>query len=83
MVWLYIAVALGLALGALATAAKKCCQETPLPADVRPSAPALEVPEAVARFARVHQEGQTFELYRKDRLDKAVYKRVPGNPEGY
>jgi len=31
----------------------------------------------------VYQEGETFEFYRKDRLDKGVYRRVSGNPEGY
>jgi hypothetical protein len=31
----------------------------------------------------VSREGETFEFYRKDRLDKGVYRRVSGNPEGY
>ena len=51
--WLVIALALGLALGTQAAAAKECHRETPLPADVRLIAPGPEVPEAVARFAGV------------------------------
>jgi hypothetical protein len=51
--WLVLAVALGLALGTQAAVAKECHQETPLPADVRLSAPGPEVPEAVARFAGI------------------------------
>jgi hypothetical protein len=31
----------------------------------------------------VYREGETFEFYRKDRLDKGVFRRVLGNPEGY
>ena len=31
----------------------------------------------------VYREGETFGFYRKDRLDKGVYRRVSGNPEGY
>jgi hypothetical protein len=49
--WLCLALALGLALGAQAAMAKECHYETPLPADVRLSALSLKVPEAVARFA--------------------------------
>ena len=49
--WFVIAVALGLALGTPAAAAKECQHETPLPADVRLIAPGPEVPEAMARFA--------------------------------
>jgi hypothetical protein len=49
--WLMIAVALGLALGSQAATARECYRETPLPADVRLTAPGPEVPEAVARFA--------------------------------
>jgi Beta-lactamase len=30
-----------------------------------------------------HREGDTFEFSRNDRLYKGVYRRVPGNPEGY
>lgn len=30
-----------------------------------------------------YREGEIFELYVKDRLGKEVYRRVPGNPEGY
>ena len=35
------------------------------------------------RCYTVYQEGETFELYVKDRLGKEVYRREPGNPEGY
>jgi hypothetical protein len=49
--WLCLAVALGLALGIQVATAKECHQETPLPADVRLSAPGPQVPDAVARFA--------------------------------
>jgi hypothetical protein len=31
----------------------------------------------------VYREGETFAFSRNDRLDKGVYRRVPGNPEGY
>jgi hypothetical protein len=31
----------------------------------------------------VYREGETFELQAKDRLDKGVLRRAPGNPEGY
>jgi hypothetical protein len=31
----------------------------------------------------VYREGETFALHAKDRLDKEVYRRVLGNPEGY
>src|SRR2546430_17510271 len=48
--WVVMMVALGLAVGTQATA-KECHRETPLPADVRLSAPGPEVREAVARFA--------------------------------
>ena len=51
--WLVITVALGLALGSQAAAAKECLQETPLPVDVHLIAPGPEVPEAMARFAGV------------------------------
>jgi len=44
-------VALGLTVGTQAAAARECHRETPLPADVRLSAPGPEVPEAMARFA--------------------------------
>jgi len=44
-------VALGLALGSQAAAAKECQRETPLPADVHLIPPSPEVPEALARFA--------------------------------
>jgi hypothetical protein len=56
--------ALGLALGTQAAAAKECHKETPLPADVRLMAPGPQVLEAVARFAGawigawVDQEGR-------------------------
>jgi hypothetical protein len=33
--------------------------------------------------AAVYREGETFELYRKDRLDKGVYRREAANPGGY
>jgi hypothetical protein len=46
-----IAVTNGLALATQAATARECHQETPLPADVRLTAPWSEVPEAVARFA--------------------------------
>ncbi len=49
--WVVMTIALGLALGSQAAAAKECQRETPLPADVRLIAPGPEVPEAVARFA--------------------------------
>jgi hypothetical protein len=52
-VWLVIAVTLGLAVGAQATAAKECHHETPLPADVRLLTPGPEIPAAVAPFAGV------------------------------
>jgi hypothetical protein len=48
-----IAVTHGLALAPQAATAKECHRETPLPADVRLSAPGSEVPEAVARFAGI------------------------------
>lgn len=35
------------------------------------------------RCAIVYREAETFELYAKDRFGKEVYRRVPGNPEGY
>ena len=35
------------------------------------------------RCDTVYREGETFEPYVKDRLGKEVYRRVPGNPEGY
>jgi hypothetical protein len=31
----------------------------------------------------VYREGETFELYLKDRFGREVFRRVPGNPEGY
>jgi Beta-lactamase len=49
--WLVMAVAVGLAPGSQAAAAKECHRETPLPSDVRLIAPGSEVPEAAARFA--------------------------------
>src|SRR6266851_5010129 len=49
--WMVMMVALGLTLGTQAAAARECHRETPLPADVRLSAPGPEVPEAMARFA--------------------------------
>ncbi|MGH8072303.1 MAG: serine hydrolase [Candidatus Entotheonellia bacterium] len=30
-----------------------------------------------------YREGETFAFYRNDRLDKGVFRRVSGNPEGY
>jgi hypothetical protein len=51
--WLCLALALGLTLSMQAATAKECTRETPLPAEVRLSAPGPEVPEAVARFAGV------------------------------
>jgi hypothetical protein len=48
-----IAVTHGLALATQAAAARECHRETPLPADVRLSAPGPQVPEGVARFAGV------------------------------
>ena len=51
--WLYFALALGLALSTQAVAARECHRETPLPAEVRLIAPGPEVPEAMARFAGV------------------------------
>jgi hypothetical protein len=35
------------------------------------------------RCVAVSREGESFELYRKDGWVKAVYRRAPGNPEGY
>jgi hypothetical protein len=35
------------------------------------------------RCSAVYREGETFELHAKNRLDKDVYRRVLGNPEGY
>jgi hypothetical protein len=35
------------------------------------------------RCSAVYREGETFELHPKDRLEKEVFRRVPGNPEGY
>jgi hypothetical protein len=35
------------------------------------------------RCFAVYREGETFELELKDRFAKEVYRRVPGNPEGY
>jgi hypothetical protein len=57
--WLCLALSLGMdiavthgpALATQAATAKECHRETPLPADVRLTAPGSEVPEAVARFA--------------------------------
>ena len=49
--WLCSILALGLLLGTQAVVAKECHRETPLPADVRLTAPGPEVPEALARFA--------------------------------
>jgi hypothetical protein len=49
--WLVMAAVIGLGLSTQAAAAKECARETPLPADVRLTAPSPEVPEAVARFA--------------------------------
>src|SRR3989442_8947724 len=49
--WVAMTVAPGLALCTQAAMAKECQRETPLPADVRLSAPGPEMPEAVARFA--------------------------------
>jgi Beta-lactamase len=46
-----MAVAYGVAPGSQAAAARECHRETPMPADVRLSAPAPEVPEVIARFA--------------------------------
>jgi hypothetical protein len=51
--WLCLAVALGLAPGSQAAAARECHRETPLPTDVRLVAPGPQVPEAVARRSRV------------------------------
>ena len=51
LLWVGMVVALGLTLGTQAAAARECQRETPLPTDVRLSAPRPEVPEAVARFA--------------------------------
>jgi hypothetical protein len=31
----------------------------------------------------VYREGETFELSRNDRFVKKVFRRMPGNPEGY
>jgi hypothetical protein len=42
--WVVITVALGLALGHQATAARECARETPLPAEVPLIAPGAEVP---------------------------------------
>jgi hypothetical protein len=30
-----------------------------------------------------HAEGETFEFSPKDRFETEVFRRVPGNPEGY
>jgi Beta-lactamase len=49
--WLIIAVAVGVVLSTQVAGAKACHRETPLPADVRLSAPGPEVPGGVARFA--------------------------------
>jgi hypothetical protein len=35
------------------------------------------------RCFAVYREGETLELYPKDRLGKEMFRRVPGNPEGY
>ena len=35
------------------------------------------------RCFAVYREGETFELELQDRFAKEVYRRVPGNPEGY
>jgi Beta-lactamase len=35
------------------------------------------------RCSAVYREGETFALELKDRFAKEVYRRVPGNPEGY
>jgi len=51
--WVVMTVALGLALGSQAAAARECARETPLPAEVHLIAPGAEVPEAVARFAGI------------------------------
>ena len=48
--WVAMTVALGLALGSQAVAARECQRETPLPADARLIAPSADVPAAVARF---------------------------------
>jgi hypothetical protein len=48
-----IAVTHGLVLATQAATAKECHRETPLPAEVRLSAPGPQVPEAVAQFAGV------------------------------
>lgn len=33
--------------------------------------------------AVVYREGETFELYPTEGLGKLVFRRAPGNPEGY
>jgi hypothetical protein len=35
------------------------------------------------RCAAVYREGETFELYPQDGLEKWVFRRAPGNPQGY
>jgi len=35
------------------------------------------------RCVAVYREGESFELYRQDSWMKEVYRRAPGNPEGY
>jgi hypothetical protein len=35
------------------------------------------------RCTTVYREGETFELHRQDEWVQAVYRRAPGNPEGY
>jgi hypothetical protein len=35
------------------------------------------------RCAAVYREGETFELYPTEGLGKMVFRRAPGNPEGY
>jgi hypothetical protein len=51
--WLCFALALGMALGSQAAAAKGCARETPLSAEVHLIAPGAEVPEDIARFAGI------------------------------
>jgi hypothetical protein len=35
------------------------------------------------RCYAVHREGETFVFYPNDGLGKTIYRRTPGNPEGY
>ena len=39
--------------------------------------------DRVERCSIVYREGETFAFFPKGRLWKEVYRRVPGNPEGY